>query len=234
MTRKFTLVELLITISIIAILAALLLPSLSKARDRARSLQCQNNIKQLTMGNLSYANDNSDATVPGNVSGGRRWFARREFTELYCKITLPNPAYPEYWSTKHACPMPSPPSRYSPGNEDKYSSGNSPSVFPLWKSGNAAGGKPPSAASRQAGPVERPRLLSVPGLTEFQTNPADEKKVEDLSTEYFGRNRQTSPEAPEAAAEERSFRKPGRVLQTEKAESFSDYLRARQSHRRAP
>jgi len=105
MTRKFTLVELLITISIIAILAALLLPSLSKARDRARSLQCQNNIKQLTMGNLSYANDNSDATVPGNVFGGRRWFARREFTELYCKITLPNPAYPEYWSTKHACPM---------------------------------------------------------------------------------------------------------------------------------
>ena len=88
MTRKFTLVELLITISIIAILAALLLPSLSKARDRARSLQCQNNIKQLTMGNLSYANDNSDATVPGNVFGGRRWFARREFTELYCKIPM--------------------------------------------------------------------------------------------------------------------------------------------------
>ena len=73
MTRKFTLVELLITISIIAILAALLLPSLSKARDRARSLQCQNNIKQLTMGNLSYANDNSDATVPGAQNTPARW-----------------------------------------------------------------------------------------------------------------------------------------------------------------
>ena len=75
MKRNFTLIELLITIAIIAILASLLLPSLSKVRDKARSVQCQNNIKQLTMGNLSYANDNSDATVPGNVYGGRRWFA---------------------------------------------------------------------------------------------------------------------------------------------------------------
>lgn len=105
MKRNFTLIELLITIAVIAILASLLLPSLTKVRDKARSVQCQNNIKQLTMGNLSYANDNSDATIPGTVYGGRRWFARPEFTELYCKITLPTSSYPEYWSTKHACPM---------------------------------------------------------------------------------------------------------------------------------
>ncbi len=67
MKRNFTLIELLITIAIIAILASLLLPSLTKVRDKARSVQCQNNIKQLTMGNLSYANDNSDATIPGTV-----------------------------------------------------------------------------------------------------------------------------------------------------------------------
>src|SRR5580698_7324899 len=59
----FTLIELLVVIAIIAILAAMLLPALARAKTSAQGVQCMNNDNQLTKAWLMYAGDNADACV---------------------------------------------------------------------------------------------------------------------------------------------------------------------------
>jgi prepilin-type N-terminal cleavage/methylation domain-containing protein/prepilin-type processing-associated H-X9-DG protein len=73
-TKAFTLIELLVVVSVIGILASLLLPALSKAKEKGKTIACLNNVKQLNLCVTLYSGDNEGRFVPNNavnsISGG--------------------------------------------------------------------------------------------------------------------------------------------------------------------
>jgi prepilin-type N-terminal cleavage/methylation domain-containing protein/prepilin-type processing-associated H-X9-DG protein len=87
----FTLVELLVVIGIIAVLIAMLLPALNKAREQARATKCLSNLRQLAIALVSYCNNNKGSFPgQGQRGGGNNWIA---WDEVPAEDTLTDPSY---------------------------------------------------------------------------------------------------------------------------------------------
>ena len=95
--RGFTILELLITVSILSALAALLLPSLARAKERARRIYCQNNLRQITLALKIFAQDHDDdypwhaLPADGGTYGSAAATGWRNFRAVSNELLTPKP-----------------------------------------------------------------------------------------------------------------------------------------------
>lgn len=96
----FTLIELLVVIAIIAILAAMLLPALSKSRNKAKQIKCASQLKEITLALQMYAAENNDFFPPHKMSDGTSYGIRwphRILADKKSLVNCPSHRYKMHW-----------------------------------------------------------------------------------------------------------------------------------------
>jgi prepilin-type N-terminal cleavage/methylation domain-containing protein len=135
----FTLIELLVVIAIIAILASMLLPALARAKETAKRIKCTNDLKQLGLSVVMYADDNDDF-FPARGGGTNYWPVLledyyKDLKLLYCPSDVANPA--NNGSGSSAWAMKAPRSYLFNGFNDYFKAFRSPirasPAVPFWK-----------------------------------------------------------------------------------------------------
>lgn len=130
MKRGFTLIELLVVVAIIAILMAILLPSLGRAREQSKSVFCLNTLRSLTMANETYADEWNNWYVPirdGKDANTRTWRQKAPYRAIL-KARIADTWYPLDWPRNLICPN----ATYALGNPIN----NNPNAFEMaWSYG---------------------------------------------------------------------------------------------------